>query len=95
MKLTKEELRNIIEHDYDQLAFSKEDFLDEIIHALNLKESQIQCSKCERKEFVTTILGEDFCDDCFLIHLDNEMKEASKQSRILSWNNDRDRSYMK
>lgn len=35
--MKKEELRNIIEHDYHQLAFSKEKFLDDMIHALNIK----------------------------------------------------------
>lgn len=35
--MNKNQLRNIVEHDYHQLSFSKEKFLNEVIEALKLK----------------------------------------------------------
>lgn len=36
--MNKDQLRGIIEHDYHQLSFSKEKFLDDTILAINIKE---------------------------------------------------------
>lgn len=35
--MNKDQLRNIIEHDYHQLSFSKEKFLDDTIQAIKIK----------------------------------------------------------